>query len=197
MAKITFYVPDQPPAKYGLGDEVEVTIGRSPDCDITLDHPSISGNHAIIRQIGHGLHGVIDQGSTNGTFVEGSQITEAPLSPGSSVMFGSVPAEYEAEDETAAPQEEAPAQEESAPAEEPAAESGFSESSGGGVHSEFGSPIAEVGTESSRPQGFKDLSPVEKVEKKDSISKIALMAGIVAVVAVLALAVSVLLMTNG
>ena len=52
MAKITLQVPGEQPAKYDLGDEAEVTIGRAPDCDIILDHTSVSGHHATIRQIG-------------------------------------------------------------------------------------------------------------------------------------------------
>jgi pSer/pThr/pTyr-binding forkhead associated (FHA) protein len=53
-----------------------VTVGRSPDCDITIDTDKISKRHAYFDQEGDGSWFVADAGSTNGTFVDGKQVQE-------------------------------------------------------------------------------------------------------------------------
>ncbi|MDF1755853.1 MAG: FHA domain-containing protein [Verrucomicrobiales bacterium] len=174
MAKITFYIPDQEAAKYDLSEEEQIIIGRAADCDIILDHSSVSGHHATIRRIGAGLHMLVDNDSTNGVYLEGEQVAEAPLAHGASITIGSVPAEYEGDD----------AEQAAAPEHHGAAESAGGLSSGGGG---YGSPVAPIAETSTRPAGFKDMSPVEKVVKKDSLGKIAMIVSAVAFVAVIAL----------
>lgn len=170
MANITIYVPDQEPVKYELPDTEQITIGRAPGCDIIVEHSSVSGQHAFIRKIGAGLHMLIDNGSTNGIYLEGEQVSEAPLGNGASFSIGSVPAEYEGGDTTAQPQAE------------PAADSDAASSEGG-----YGAPIAPIAETSTRPAGFKDMSPVEKVEKKDSLGQISMIIGGVAILVAIGL----------
>jgi predicted component of type VI protein secretion system len=68
--------------------EPGTTIGRE-DCDITLTDPDVSRRHAAI-QIMAGELSIEDLGSTNGTFVNGEQITERrTLSGGDEVRIGS------------------------------------------------------------------------------------------------------------
>lgn len=55
--------------------EVELTkpatvIGRRPDCDVVLEHPAISGRHAVLRLEGRAVF-VEDLASTNGVRVNG------------------------------------------------------------------------------------------------------------------------------
>ena len=76
------------------GDEVlrhnRVLIGRGTDNDIVLDDPRVSRSHALIwRQDGETW--VADEGSANGTTVDGQPI-EAPtaIGVGSVVAFGSM-----------------------------------------------------------------------------------------------------------
>jgi pSer/pThr/pTyr-binding forkhead associated (FHA) protein len=76
------------------GDEVlrhnRVLIGRGTDNDIVLDDPRVSRSHALIwRQ--NGETWVADEGSANGTTVDGQPI-EAPtaIGVGSVVAFGSM-----------------------------------------------------------------------------------------------------------
>ncbi len=59
---------------------VEATIvGRSPDCALHLDHDDyVSSRHAQITPVADGVW-VEDLGSTNGTFVNGAQVTSARL----------------------------------------------------------------------------------------------------------------------
>lgn len=52
-----------------------ITIGRSPDNDLVLSHPSISRSHAKIERKGDHKFLITDLGSMNGTFVNGRQIS--------------------------------------------------------------------------------------------------------------------------
>jgi hypothetical protein len=64
-----------------------VTIGRSRDCDVTLDDPNVSRRHAELRREG-GAWVVADLGSTNGVKLNGQRVNEHPLSPGDEITVG-------------------------------------------------------------------------------------------------------------
>src|SRR3954469_15568152 len=64
-----------------------VVIGRSRDCEITLDDPNVSRRHAELRNEG-GAWVVADLGSTNGVKVNGHRVHEHPLSPGDELTLG-------------------------------------------------------------------------------------------------------------
>jgi ABC transport system ATP-binding/permease protein len=68
-----------------------ITIGRSPDCKIPIDAPTISAVHARIIPLGGGNYRVEDLGSTNGTFVNSrdNPVTQATVGPSDVVFFGS------------------------------------------------------------------------------------------------------------
>ena len=66
-------------------DSHQVVIGRSPNCDVTVPVPHVSGQHAMVVQ---GI-AVIDLKSTNGTFVAGRRIENAAAAPGGRFMLGS------------------------------------------------------------------------------------------------------------
>src|SRR5262249_33239621 len=55
-------------------------IGRKDDCDLRLDHKSISKQHCVIVKT-DGLLLLRDLGSTNGTRVNGQRIRRAALRP--------------------------------------------------------------------------------------------------------------------
>src|SRR5688572_17477391 len=62
-------------------------IGSHPSNDVVLDDPTVSRFHCEIA-IGKDGTRVRDLGSTNGTFVDGLQVIEAYLRPGSRVAVG-------------------------------------------------------------------------------------------------------------
>jgi hypothetical protein len=71
------------------------TIGRSRDCEITLDDVGISRHHAELRP-GPGGWTIADLGSTNGVVVNGEDIRGAqPLHPGDRVELGSTEIVFE------------------------------------------------------------------------------------------------------
>ena len=80
-AKATLSVVSSPtlPAGRRLTIVEATTVGRSPDCALHLDHDEyVSSRHAQITPAENGVW-VEDRGSTNGTFVNGAQVTTARL----------------------------------------------------------------------------------------------------------------------
>ncbi|MEO8877498.1 MAG: FHA domain-containing protein [Polyangiaceae bacterium] len=59
-------------------DGRRVVIGRGPSSDVRVPDPSVSLRHATI-QVDAGEHSIIDEGSTNGTFIGGTRL--APGAP--------------------------------------------------------------------------------------------------------------------
>jgi pSer/pThr/pTyr-binding forkhead associated (FHA) protein len=64
-----------------------VVIGRSRDCDVTLDDPNVSRRHAELRREG-ATWVVSDLGSTNGVKVNGHRVNDHPLTPGDQITLG-------------------------------------------------------------------------------------------------------------
>lgn len=59
-------------------DAVEITIGRSPDCDLTLNDQNASRRHCLIKRTHHGFTAQ-DLGSKNGVIRNGQVIEGAQL----------------------------------------------------------------------------------------------------------------------
>lgn len=66
-----------------------VVVGRAVTSDLPIYDPTVSRQHAELRADERGLN-VKDLGSSNGTFVNGTQITETVAAPGDVVTFGKV-----------------------------------------------------------------------------------------------------------
>ncbi len=65
-------------------------IGKAPDCHMSLAHDGFaSGHHAQILMDALGNCSLVDQGSTNGTFINGVRVTESRLSDGMAIRCGS------------------------------------------------------------------------------------------------------------
>jgi pSer/pThr/pTyr-binding forkhead associated (FHA) protein len=58
---------------YQVPIEGELLIGRDDGCDLRLDHPTVSANHALVTQKGTSV-AVKDLASTNGTMIGGKPI---------------------------------------------------------------------------------------------------------------------------
>lgn len=69
------------------------TIGRALDNDIVLEVLDVSRRHARIEFV-EGRFEVVDQGSTNGTLVNGRAVERAPLSNGDRLTLGTVALEF-------------------------------------------------------------------------------------------------------
>src|SRR4051794_18878033 len=64
-------------------------VGRKEDCDIQLDHKSISKQHCVIVKT-DGLLLLRDLGSTNGTRVNGQRVRRAALLPNDHLNIASL-----------------------------------------------------------------------------------------------------------
>ncbi|WP_405537807.1 FHA domain-containing protein [Streptomyces antimycoticus] len=63
------------------------SLGRDPQGDMVLDDARVSWRHATVRWGGHSWV-IEDQGSTNGTYVQGRRIQQVEIGPGSAVHLG-------------------------------------------------------------------------------------------------------------
>jgi diguanylate cyclase (GGDEF)-like protein len=73
--------------------EAPVDIGRGSSCQLILDADSVSRRHARIEWTG-GEHRLLDLGSTNGTFVNGSRVRDAVLHDGDRIGIGKALIKY-------------------------------------------------------------------------------------------------------
>jgi transcriptional regulator with GAF, ATPase, and Fis domain len=82
-----------------LGRNAKVRLGKAPDNDLVIDHPTVSRYHCEIRSDGE-RYLVADLGSTNGTFLDGSQVREAFLRPGALIEAGDALLRFQGEQAT-------------------------------------------------------------------------------------------------
>ena len=69
-------------------------LGRSRDCDVTIDDPNVSRRHAEVRQE-NGSYWIVDLESTNGVEVNGSRVRRAELSDGDEIVLGTTEVAFE------------------------------------------------------------------------------------------------------
>lgn len=72
--------------------EETYTIGRSDAADICIAEPTISGHHCTFTLVAEGTYTIKDEGSTNGTRLNGEKLEDEPrqLKDGDLLQFGNV-----------------------------------------------------------------------------------------------------------
>jgi pSer/pThr/pTyr-binding forkhead associated (FHA) protein len=88
-ARLFVLTPPVAGAEFPLPERGELRIGRAPELDVTLDHRSVSREHAKLVCDGGEVR-VLDRGSVNGVVVNGEKVTDARLAPGDLVELGDV-----------------------------------------------------------------------------------------------------------
>src|SRR5579883_2946815 len=76
--------------------ETVLSIGRSPNNGLFINHATVSRHHAEIRPQGQG-YVLVDLGSTSGTYVNGERLipqTPRVLRAGDTLQVGSIPLAY-------------------------------------------------------------------------------------------------------
>jgi predicted metal-dependent hydrolase len=68
-------------------DKNKVTFGRSPSCECVLTHPTVSREHFYV-ELNNGKLFVVDQGSENGTLVNGDRVSWIELKQGDKIRAG-------------------------------------------------------------------------------------------------------------
>ena len=72
---------------YGLSPGQTLTAGRTPQCDLQLDDPSVSRRHCTIA-FENGVLRVKDLESANGTFINERSVRDATARPGDVIRLG-------------------------------------------------------------------------------------------------------------
>jgi len=85
------------------GPDLEISrerslIGREETCDVVVEDRSVSRRHALIEHR-DGEWVLVDQGSANGTFLDGRRVTEARLANGQELRVGTVAFQVQLEEE--------------------------------------------------------------------------------------------------
>ena len=84
-----FIIVNGPQAGQRVALKHGFTIGKAAGSDLDLSHDGFaSTNHAVVTFDGAAWQ-LIDQGSTNGTFVNGNRVQQVRLDAGTTVRLGS------------------------------------------------------------------------------------------------------------
>jgi pSer/pThr/pTyr-binding forkhead associated (FHA) protein len=86
--RLVMLVGPTPGAEFALGDHK--VIGRGDDCDIPINHASVSRVHAEIRGLGDGRFEIIDKGSANGVRLNGVELERALIDARDNIELGDV-----------------------------------------------------------------------------------------------------------
>jgi sigma-B regulation protein RsbU (phosphoserine phosphatase) len=93
MATLTIIQGGELGKQYTLQDG-ESVVGRSPECDVVLDAAAVSRRHAVVIHE-RGLYFIKDNGSRNGTIVNGQQVIDrAQLRDGDQILICDVLLEF-------------------------------------------------------------------------------------------------------
>ncbi len=71
-----------------------VRIGRYPNNDIVIDHPTVSAYHAELVRRPDGHYELIDRESRNGTRINGTPVRHAILKDGDQITLGAITVHY-------------------------------------------------------------------------------------------------------
>lgn len=97
QAKLVYQTPDGREEEQPLTPGVEASIGRHPQCTVTVSQPSVSRKHARLDFDGQTCM-VEDLQSSNGTYVNNQRITRSALRSGDALRCGDFQLRYVEED---------------------------------------------------------------------------------------------------
>jgi pSer/pThr/pTyr-binding forkhead associated (FHA) protein len=80
-------VPRDPAPRVRIQPQVK-RIGRRPDNDIIVQDLGVSEQHAELRRTPAGRYSIIDLGSHEGTYVNGTQVSQQELNEGDIIAIG-------------------------------------------------------------------------------------------------------------
>jgi pSer/pThr/pTyr-binding forkhead associated (FHA) protein len=115
----------------------KTTLGRRPYNDIVIDNLAVSGEHAVLQMVGQDVF-IEDLNSTNGTYINGKAVKKQLLAHNDTVEIGKYKIKYLVEEGGDYEKTMIMRQGAAAPAGAPAAQPAFSQTSGLGASSGFG-----------------------------------------------------------
>ena len=93
-ARLVIHLPDAAALVRFVDDGAGLTLGRAPECDLVLDHASVSRRHAEIAHTGDHWR-VRDLGSKNGVRIGGARVMEGRVASGQWFSVGDVFCEFD------------------------------------------------------------------------------------------------------
>ncbi|HVY27740.1 MAG TPA: FHA domain-containing protein [Polyangiaceae bacterium] len=88
--RLVMLVGPTPGAEYPLNTGPRHVIGRGEECDISVNHPSVSRVHAEVHALGDGRYEIVDRESANGIRVNGVELPRGLLDARDMVELGDV-----------------------------------------------------------------------------------------------------------
>lgn len=87
--RFVMVVGPTPGAEFPL-TEPRMIVGRGEECDISINHASVSRVHAEVHDLGEGRYELIDKGSANGVRVNGVELQRALIDGRDNIELGDV-----------------------------------------------------------------------------------------------------------
>jgi pSer/pThr/pTyr-binding forkhead associated (FHA) protein len=88
--RLVMLVGPTPGAEFPLHIAPRTVIGRGEECDISVNHPSVSRVHAEVHALGDGRYELVDNGSANGIRVNGVELPRGLLDIRDMIELGDV-----------------------------------------------------------------------------------------------------------
>ncbi|HKO52594.1 MAG TPA: FHA domain-containing protein [Polyangiaceae bacterium] len=77
-------------AEFPLTQDQPLVLGRGEECDVSVNHPSVSRVHAEIQPLGDGRYEIVDRESANGVRVNGVELPRTLLDARDMIELGDV-----------------------------------------------------------------------------------------------------------
>jgi ABC transport system ATP-binding/permease protein len=77
-------------AEFPLTQDRPLVVGRGEECDVSVNHPSVSRVHAEIQPLGDGRYEIVDRESANGVRVNGVELPRTLLDARDVIELGDV-----------------------------------------------------------------------------------------------------------
>ena len=88
--RLVMLIGPTPGVEYAINSAPQHVIGRGEECDISVNHPSVSRVHAEIHALGDGRYEIVDRESANGIRVNGVELPRGLLDARDNVELGDV-----------------------------------------------------------------------------------------------------------
>ena len=88
--RLVMLVGPTPGVEYPLSAAPRNVIGRGEECDISVNHPSVSRVHAEVQALGDGRYEIVDRESANGIRVNGVELPRSLLDARDNIELGDV-----------------------------------------------------------------------------------------------------------
>lgn len=88
--RLVMLVGPTPGVEYALSNAPRNVMGRGEECDISVNHPSVSRVHAEVQALGDGRYEIVDRESANGIRVNGVELPRGLLDARDNIELGDV-----------------------------------------------------------------------------------------------------------